>query len=367
MNVTLPRLINWIIIGIVLLTMTGCTTNSSEQSEQLKLPNATTDPPPAVVSPDENPEITADELLSQMRAVPAHSTDSYPEVDGTALADRVGDIPDFVLNFMREYDSRPDYEEYQLTAEDERSVMNALENLPPLTRQVLAERLLGIYFIEDFLGNGLCDFVFAPDGEMYVYMVFNPRGLKTNISELLTEKENSCFTPVNGGFEITIDCGETYSGWQYILLHESTHAVDYVKTITPYVEEAIQPLQRESEYSGKFIDEIWETYNRPVSKFDFNLRQQITFYGFGDGPKMMIPQSIEAYRQRELTPFVSLYASRTWPEDLAELVALYHLTEKMGQPYTITVTQLGHEKYSGQPMESELVRERFSLVEEIFY
>lgn len=62
------------------------------------------------------------------------------------------------------------------------------------------------------------------------------------------------------------------------------------------------------------------------------------------------------------TPFVSVYGSSNWHDDVAELVAWYHLTQVLRQPYRIHVGSAN----SFEPMASELVRSRFAQLG-IFY
>jgi hypothetical protein len=56
---------------------------------------------------------------------------------------------------------------------------------------------------------------------------------------------------------------------------------------------------------------------------------------------------------------VSLYGSSNWFDDLAEYVALYHLTEVLKQPYRIVIRRQGEEIYVYEPMKSDIVRGRF--------
>jgi len=55
---------------------------------------------------------------------------------------------------------------------------------------------------------------------------------------------------------------------------------------------------------------------------------------------------------------VSLYGSSNWYDDLAEYVALYHLTEVLKQPYRIVISKDGKEIFAFEPMKSEIVRGR---------
>ena len=55
---------------------------------------------------------------------------------------------------------------------------------------------------------------------------------------------------------------------------------------------------------------------------------------------------------------MSLYGSSNWHDDLAEYVALYHLTEVLEQPYRIVIRKAGKEVSVYEPMKSDIVRGR---------
>ena len=63
---------------------------------------------------------------------------------------------------------------------------------------------------------------------------------------------------------------------------------------------------------------------------------------------------------------MSLYGSSNWHDDLAESVALYHLTERLHQPYRIVIRQAGKEVFSYEPMKSPLVRKRFDQMDRFY-
>ncbi len=154
-----------------------------------------------------------------------------------------------------------------------------------------------------------------------------------------------------------------------ILLHESTHVVDYVKNITPYTEQATKTLSRikgEKIEKTPFIAEIWEELSLPKNRFNFKARKNVSFYGFKKGPKINISEAINTYKQLSSAPFASLYGAQSWAEDLAEFLTFYHLTQKLKQPYIIKVLRKGVDSCSLQPMKSEEVMKRFKMMEEFY-
>jgi hypothetical protein len=65
-------------------------------------------------------------------------------------------------------------------------------------------------------------------------------------------------------------------------------------------------------------------------------------------------------------PFVSLYATASWFEDVAELETIYHLTSKMNQPFRVIVRKNSAELIRFEPMKGNLVRRRLQYLERFY-
>lgn len=292
-----------------------------------------------------------------------HVLDNYVFDPSSALLSRTGDVPPLVLNYLKELDKRSDYSAYSISEKDKAVISDAFNNLPPKTKKILQERLIGIYFINNLLGSGLTEWVAGKDGKIYSFMVFNPSLLRKSFSGLMTDKERTAFIYNDKSYDIKIECGEG-SGFQYILLHESTHSVDYSLGITPFADEGIKKQKKTATSATEFTRNIWDDYEIPHSKFSLN--GKISFYGMGGGAKLNISDSPEVYKILGSSPFVSLYSSLSWAEDLAEFVTFYHWTEVMKKKYEITVLRNGKVVYSYQPMRSDSVKKRIGTIN-IFY
>jgi len=72
------------------------------------------------------------------------------------------------------------------------------------------------------------------------------------------------------------------------------------------------------------------------------------------------------YQALGQSPFVSLYATTNWLDDSAELVAMYHLTHVLQQPYRIVLHRDQQIIVSISPMESPLVAARFPSVKALY-
>jgi len=291
---------------------------------------------------------------------PVHFIKNHTFDHSLPLVERTGSIPSIILNHMKNFDSRPDYSGYNPDQNDLIIIGNSINLLPGNIRKILNSHLVGIYFINDFLGSGLTDWITDEKGNFYCYMVINPVSLKADLSDYITQKEATCFKNDSETIKISIDCGREHKDFLYILLHESVHVVDYVTYITPYVEDAVLPFRGEIPDSTPFTEKIWEGYDRPVQ--DFAMRKQITFYGLNKGPKISITDAVKLYKDLSETPFVSLYSTMNWAEDSAEFLTFYHLSAVMGKPYKINVFNKNTHLYSCEPMSNPLVKKRIGTI-----
>jgi hypothetical protein len=300
---------------------------------------------------------------SKIRQDPAHLFGSYRFDERSTLASRVTAPPQVVLNYLMDLDSRTDYEPYTPDGNEMKIIENAIASLPAKHKGILKKRLIGIYFIRNFFGNGLTDWVVGPQKTVYTILVFNAGALAKNLTELLTEKEKTCFRIDDPEYEIYIDCGKKYNGFNYILLHESTHAVDYILAITPYADRQYKDYMHIGTSETEFTKTIWNGYGASRGQYIFS--GKVFFYG-SPKPQLNVSKSAGVYSGLAHSPFASLYGSLSWAEDLAELVAFYHITHVLNQPYVINITRKGEKILSVRPMESPEVRKRLPYLQ-IFY
>ncbi len=279
------------------------------------------------------------------------------------LEKRLVDPPSLVVESWRKFDGRDDYAPHRLSGKERMIFARNLKRLPPLNRKVLEERLIGLYFIDNFLGSAAADWVLDENKKLHFYIIFNPKILAMSLSEVLTWRERSCFIP-SEGYSVNVDCGRGHDGILYALLHETTHVVDYTLKITPFVEKDMAPVPRVSEKSTEFVRGIWKDIGATVTPYAY--RKDLTFYGLGGGPKLHLSDAEKIYREFCGSPFVSLYGSMTWAEDIADMVTFYHLTEKMNLPYLVRLSKGKDELFRCEPMKEEAVRKRLAHLD-LFY
>jgi hypothetical protein len=174
--------------------------------------------------------------------------------------------------------------------------------------------------------------------------------LNETISEWATWKEKSAFdNAANPEMEIQVDAGEL-DAIQYVLLHEATHVVDAVLGITPQAEEVDSLVAHTA-----FTKNIWRLFNTPTAQFTNPVLEKARFRSGKVQPIASAPAMYNALKQ---TPFPSLYSMASWYEDAAELITIYHLTQKLDQPFVIFVTAQGRVLAKFEPMKHKWVKRR---------
>ena len=297
---------------------------------------------------------------------PAKDLKSYAFDPESPLMSRLQPIPGFVLGHLKEMDKDNTYSSYSTSEKETALLAEYINKLPALHRKVLQDRLLGIYFVQNFQGSGMAEYVLNEKYDVYTILVINPVVLKNDISKQLTYRENTCFARDNTELRIEVNSGSDFRGLMYILLHETTHIADYVMNFTPYVEDELAKIKRTMTRSTDFVKGIWTDYSKASEQYDYPLRDKVTFYGLNKGPRINISDALDLYRQISNTPFVSVYASQNWAEDFADFVTFYHLTQKLKQPYEIRYYKGRELIFRYEPMKAPKVMERFPLMKGIY-
>jgi len=293
---------------------------------------------------------------------PIHLLKTHTIGAQAAIFNKVATTPDFTLEYLRKLDEKPNYSSYTPGTKEMEIIRKATEILPPQHKKLINDRLIGIYFVNDFLSSGYTEWVIDSDSNLYFFIVFNPKTLESDISRILTEKEKTAFIKDDSFTDISIDCGKKHSGFYYIFLHEAGHILDYLKNITPYVEKTLIEIQGIKIIEKPFTEKIWADYSRPEKKYDFPERNNIKFYGFGGGPKIKISDSAKLYKHFSKTPFFTLYASQNWVEDWAEFYAFTIMANKLKIPYTIKISQNNKIIYSYKPYKNSLLSQRMKKI-----
>lgn len=281
---------------------------------------------------------------------PMGQMDFYGNTLSLPFEQRILPMPENLLEIYRQLDGRPGYKAHTPTAGEKELIIEYLRLLPPAFEKLFRERCVGLYLMDDFVGNGLASWVVDRKGRRFFQMTLNRAALSQPLSATLTERERSCFIPQEG-WDVKVEAGKVYRGLAYALFHEGTHAVDYVYNITPDVDPDFPMRLRAAALpDGGLFTGVWQSPAAPFARYDYIKRGLLTFYGLGGGPRIPAGETPEVYGGLAGSPFISLYGSKTCAEDFADLIAYHMIVERLGQPYRITLSRPGGRETSYEPI-----------------
>lgn len=284
-------------------------------------------------------------------AVPlVRSIRSFPFDPDTPLESRIqAPTPEIVEIFERSRQAAPP--NHILTDDERRKVSAAFEALPPVHRQILRKHLRAMMFVDGLTGSAITTTINLGDANPLFDIAIQATVLHQTASEWLTEKERTVFSVVNSPLSVSIEAGQR-DAITYLLLHEATHAVD----LDLHLADFPRPTP--------FTEQVWAEQSVPVPAYRDPLREQARFYT--SSPALSIDKAQAVYEALRRTPFASLYGARNRADDLAEYVAIYHWTQMLDQPYRIVIRSEGKSVFVYEPMVSDLVRSRLSLMKRFY-
>lgn len=284
-------------------------------------------------------------MLSTSTLTFAQKSNSSLEKD---LSQRIKIAPESVFKMFLEAGMKP--VNHQLTSTEREKVNHAFALLPPLHQRILKKHLQSISFMDNMPNTALTSPVDTGGATKMFNITFRASLLDENISEWATWKENTCFKPeADSNYTVRVEGGKM-DGIVYVLMHEATHIIDVVTDITPHQTEANAVVEPTA-----FTKDIWHLMNVPAEPYIDSLLEQTRFRSGKPIPVSLAPQ---VYDKMTKTPFSSLYAMAAWSEDIAELATIYHLTNKLNQPFYIVVSKNNVELTRFEPMKNALVRQR---------
>ena len=125
---------------------------------------------------------------------------------------------------------------------------------------------------------------------------------------------------------------------------------------------SIFPLGISDRTNNPFSRGIWVSQHDLAPPYDKEIISQNVFRK--NGHPFRISTAAQIYRSLSTTPFVSLYASASINEDLAELVAYHELYVRFQTSPSIEVRDgSGHLVYRYEPSLSPIIQHRFALVD----
>ena len=278
------------------------------------------------------------------------------EASDGVLMNYVAPAPESIFERFREAGMNP--VNHSLTEVERAKVEAAFSVLPPLHQKILSTHIHSISFMDNMPNTALTSPVVSQDSVEQFNITFRAGILHETISEWATKKENIVYDKTeNNGYNVNIEAGKL-DAFVYVLLHEATHVVDAVLKMTPPIENATDSVAPTVITKG-----IWRKMNAPVERYIDSLVEKTIFRG---GARISIASASKIYRTLAKMPFVSLYATASWSEDIAELETIYHLTHKLNQPFYIIVKKGKDELARFEPMKSKLVQKRLHHLK-VFY
>lgn len=316
-------------------------------------------------------------LLASLAAVAGEAEDSalrdklklfqrYEPHLALPLAERVQTMPDDLLKFLTDFDKsigikNTDYKARTLTAGEKALFMTYVSLLPERYRTTFENKLLAVYFVDNFAGAGLTDWVVDKNGVLYYYMILNSALLTRSLDDWLSWRENSFFA-AGSPYSIRVRTGTDYKALMYGLLHEGGHIVDIEYHVTPYVDELHKKVMKQESEVSDFTRGVWEGQKKPVAAYAFNNQDRLNVYGIFD--RELVPGSemeIMFLRLRK-TPFVSFYGGTSWLEDFADLITYHHIERNLGGAIRVELYQGETPVKKISPAERKPGRERKSLM-----
>jgi hypothetical protein len=129
---------------------------------------------------------------------------SYDFDNSRPLADRVVEMPPWLLKAWREMDEAPQYAPYVPKDKEKREFDRNLALLPKPMKAAMKDRLIAFYFIENLKGSGLTDWVLDASSRCYVYVVINPVVFRQTLAQTIAERDQSVF---RGKVDLRVDAG----------------------------------------------------------------------------------------------------------------------------------------------------------------
>jgi hypothetical protein len=236
-----------------------------------------------------------------------------------------------------------------LTASERAKVKTALASLPALNKYVLGKGLHSLAFVDGIPGEGTG--LTSPFGKTGQYdITLRTSILDEQLSKFLTTKERRVFADDGSGITVTVK-GTGTDALTYVLLHESTHVVDKSCGIT-------------TDPHSPFVASIWASQKEMVPRLASSVAATTYFRG---GHPIGAGKAATVYDALAKTPFVSLYATATDQEDLAELVAWREILKQHHGDLVIAVNDArGKTLGRWEPLTFPEVKMRFADVDKLF-
>ncbi len=274
------------------------------------------------------------------------------------------------------------YKNHILDAQEKALVQSYLARLPERYKKILADKLTGIYFLDNFAGGGITNWYVDQDNNVYYDITLNSALLDATLAEWMTYRANSFFE--QGDYYLTITTERAVSAVLYGLLHEASHVVDFELTVTPFLddwfvqlkkqtkgasflEKQFSQLKKNNKSATAFTKDVWLDVKKPIRHYRFVQHRHLNAYQIftekGVLGNWQLPRMFEALQK---TPFVSFYSLTAWYEDFADFFTYYHVNEVEGNTIRLFLHKGDKPYLEYQPFENDLVQKRTPLMKHYY-
>jgi len=217
--------------------------------------------------------------------------------------------------------------------------------LPKPVKQLVKERLIGIFIVNDLGSSGFAEAIADRDGEEKFAIIVLDRDvlLKRKANEWATWKENSIFRSKEADgvtLNMVIETEENntvVNAIRYILLHELGHVLGLISKAHPSWLPSKAPIKD----IYPFARISWKLTERSkfVSRFEegFPERKLVQYYTFEKAP-LSSDQIVDIYDKfQKNTNLVSMQAVTSMWEDFAESFTIYVHVIREKRPWQIRI------------------------------
>ena len=295
--------------------------------------------------------------LAQPQADQAARPESVLPFDpSTPLAARITLPPESVLERFRNL-PKPAPTFHEPTQAERKQMDIVLEQLPAFTRKVLLQHVRSISFMDGIPSNGVSSM--EAGSTLPIFDIVLRAGLlHETVSDYLTRKERGYYSSAPSDISLAFE-GGSLSAVLYVLTHESVHVLD----ISNRGGKEGPPQLFANSPPNLLVQGIWEDARAKVPAYQSPLFQM---GWFGSGKQPSLDTAEPTYRMLARTPFVSLYGSSSWYEDIAELVTCYYMTQVLKQPYRVVISKGTEVQYTLSPVQNPLAQARFPGILPLF-
>jgi hypothetical protein len=240
-----------------------------------------------------------------------------------------------------------DVKSHTQTDSERAEVAVALASMPTLNRQILEKHLHHLAFLDGIPGEG--NALTSPATKKGLYdITVRASVLNESLSTFLTTKEHRVFTADGSGIAVYVE-GTGVNALTYLLMHESTHVLDFSCNTT-------------TEPHSRFLEGIWTDTYTMVPQLASSAAPTTYFH---QGHPLGFGKAVIVYDSLAQSPFVSLYATASEHDDLAELVAWRQIMSHGGNLSIEVKDSQGKTLRRWEPLTFPGVKERFMEIDEL--